>query len=156
VVYPTIAVLALLLAAAAACAAYLVHMSDAVMIPLFAACAGTIAYFLCTAKAAPNMLSLRNAPNDEGFLARQLDGFATWHAYRVLFQFLTFAALVWALEAIRGREIVAYYRGPYCVLAFEAVATLREKGFKVRRLEEGFPEWKAAGLPVVTGTAAEM
>ena len=48
----------------------------------------------------------------------------------------------------KHQEIVAYCRGPYCVLAFEAVALLREHGFKVRRLEDGFPEWKAAGLPV--------
>lgn len=45
-------------------------------------------------------------------------------------------------------EIVAYCRGPHCVLAFNAVAELREKGFKARRLENGFPEWKVAGLPV--------
>jgi rhodanese-related sulfurtransferase/DNA-binding transcriptional ArsR family regulator len=47
-----------------------------------------------------------------------------------------------------GQEIVAYCRGPYCVLSFEAVAELRKRGFKVRRLEDGLPEWKAAGLPV--------
>ena len=47
----------------------------------------------------------------------------------------------------RNREVVAYCRGPYCVLAFEAVAILRGRGFKVRRLEDGYPEWKAAGLP---------
>ncbi len=52
-------------------------------------------------------------------------------------------------EIPKNREIVAYCRGPYCVLAFEAVALLRDRGFKVRRLEDGFPEWKAAGLPVV-------
>ena len=46
------------------------------------------------------------------------------------------------------QEIVAYCRGPYCVLSFEAVATLRARGFRVRRLEDGYPEWKAAGLPV--------
>jgi rhodanese-related sulfurtransferase/DNA-binding transcriptional ArsR family regulator len=51
-------------------------------------------------------------------------------------------------EIPKKREIVAYCRGPYCVLAFEAVALLRERGFKIRRLEDGFPEWKAAGLPV--------
>ena len=45
-------------------------------------------------------------------------------------------------------EIIAYCRGEYCVLAFEAVAALRKRGFTARRLEEGFPEWKAAGLPV--------
>jgi ArsR family transcriptional regulator len=49
----------------------------------------------------------------------------------------------------KDREIVAYCRGPYCVLAFEAVALLRRRGFKARRLEDGFPEWRAAGLPVV-------
>lgn len=49
----------------------------------------------------------------------------------------------------KNREIVAYCRGPYCVLVFEAVALLRKRGFKVRRLEDGYPEWKAAGLPVV-------
>lgn len=48
----------------------------------------------------------------------------------------------------RNTEIVAYCRGTYCVLSFEAVARLRKLGFKARRLEEGFPEWKAAGLPV--------
>ncbi len=48
----------------------------------------------------------------------------------------------------RRQEIVAYCRGPYCVMAFEAVALLRGRGFKVRRLNEGYPEWKVAGLPV--------
>ena len=50
-----------------------------------------------------------------------------------------------------GQEIVAYCRGPYCVLSFEAVARLRTRGFKVRRLEDGYPEWRAAGLPVEAG-----
>ena len=45
-------------------------------------------------------------------------------------------------------EIIAYCRGPYCVLAFEAVAELRQLGFSARRLEDGFPEWKLNGLPV--------
>lgn len=48
----------------------------------------------------------------------------------------------------KTRDIVAYCRGPYCVLSFEAVAALRHKGFRIRRLEDGFPEWKAAGLAV--------
>lgn len=51
-------------------------------------------------------------------------------------------------EFKRNREIVAYCRGPFCILAFEAVAQLRAKGFKARRLEGGFPEWKNAELPV--------
>ena len=47
-----------------------------------------------------------------------------------------------------NQEIVAYCRGPHCILAFDAVAQLREKGFQARRLENGYPEWKVAGLPV--------
>lgn len=50
-----------------------------------------------------------------------------------------------------NQEIVAYCRGAYCVMSFEAVAALRERGFNVRRLEDGFPEWQAAGLPVEVG-----
>ncbi|MHB8622982.1 MAG: ArsR/SmtB family transcription factor [Sulfuricaulis sp.] len=46
------------------------------------------------------------------------------------------------------QQVVAYCRGPYCVLAYEAVAKLREKGFDARRLEDGYPEWRQAGLPV--------
>jgi len=51
----------------------------------------------------------------------------------------------------RSREIIAYCRGPYCVLSYEAVAALRRARFKARRLEDGLPEWRAAGLPVLTG-----
>jgi rhodanese-related sulfurtransferase len=51
-------------------------------------------------------------------------------------------------ELDRTQEIVAYCRGPHCVLAFDAVARLREKGIKVRRLEDGYPEWKTAGFPI--------
>lgn len=51
----------------------------------------------------------------------------------------------------KSRDIVAYCRGPYCVLSFEAVAALRQKGFRIRRLEDGFPQWKAAGLSVENG-----
>lgn len=46
------------------------------------------------------------------------------------------------------RDIVAYCRGPYCVLAFEAVARLRRSGRRAQRLENGYPEWRQAGLPV--------
>jgi rhodanese-related sulfurtransferase len=56
-------------------------------------------------------------------------------------------------ELDTAREIVAYCRGEYCVLSFEAVALLRARGFNVRRLEDGLPEWRAAKLPVVTGSA---
>ncbi|WP_419695664.1 ArsR/SmtB family transcription factor [Mesorhizobium muleiense] len=53
-------------------------------------------------------------------------------------------------ELPADREVIAYCRGPYCVLSFEAVAALRERGYLVRRLEDGYPEWKATGLPVET------
>jgi len=48
----------------------------------------------------------------------------------------------------KRKEVVAYCRGPYCLMSFEAVEKLRKRGFKARRLEDGYPEWRAAGLPV--------
>ena len=51
-------------------------------------------------------------------------------------------------ELPTDRDIIAYCRGPYCVLSFEAVAALRARGYLVRRLVDGYPEWKAAGLPI--------
>lgn len=53
----------------------------------------------------------------------------------------------------RDQEIVAYCRGQYCVLSYETVAELRRHGFKASRLEDGYPEWKAAGLPIETSSA---
>ncbi|ABQ28860.1 MULTISPECIES: ArsR/SmtB family transcription factor [Acidiphilium] len=46
--------------------------------------------------------------------------------------------------------VVAYCRGPYCVLSYEAVAQLRARGVQASRLEDGYPEWKGAGLPIET------
>ena len=51
----------------------------------------------------------------------------------------------------KGAEIVAYCRGPYCVLAPAALRILRRKGMRARRLADGFPEWRLAGLPVAVG-----
>ncbi|MGC9159421.1 MAG: ArsR/SmtB family transcription factor [Terracidiphilus sp.] len=53
----------------------------------------------------------------------------------------------------RNRQIVAYCRGPYCVLATEAVKELRSRGFRAARMEDGITEWRARGLPVMEGTA---
>ena len=53
-----------------------------------------------------------------------------------------------------GADVVAYCRGPYCGLSFEAVALLRARGYAARRLEDGFPEWKATGLPVEASPVA--
>ena len=54
----------------------------------------------------------------------------------------------------KDKEYVAYCRGPYCVYADRAVELLRAKGRRARRTLDGFPEWRAAGLPVATGTEA--
>lgn len=67
---------------------------------------------------------------------------------------ITLAELESRLSEIPSEaEIVAYCRGAFCVLSFEAVALLRTHGFNVRRLEEGFPEWRIAGLPIETSLA---
>ena len=52
----------------------------------------------------------------------------------------------------KDTEIVAYCRGPYCVYADEAVRQLRRRGFAAKRLEDGYPEWKRAGLAIAVGT----
>ena len=51
-------------------------------------------------------------------------------------------------ELPRRREVVAYCRGPYCLMSYDAVSVLRKKGLRARRLEAGMPEWRAAGMPV--------
>jgi rhodanese-related sulfurtransferase/DNA-binding MarR family transcriptional regulator len=53
-----------------------------------------------------------------------------------------------------GTDVVAYCRGPYCVYADEAVRELNSHGFHARRLADGFPEWKRAGLPVTAGAVS--
>jgi rhodanese-related sulfurtransferase/DNA-binding MarR family transcriptional regulator len=54
-------------------------------------------------------------------------------------------------ELPRGRPIVAYCRGPYCVYADEAVQLLQSRGFEAARLSSGYPDWQAAGLPTENG-----
>jgi rhodanese-related sulfurtransferase len=51
----------------------------------------------------------------------------------------------------KRRQIVAYCRGPFCVYADDAVRELRRRGIRARRLEDGFPEWRDAGLPIAVG-----
>ncbi len=55
-------------------------------------------------------------------------------------------------ELPRAAEIVAYCRGPYCVLAPQAIEILRRAGLRARRFEDGFPEWRLAGLPVAAAS----
>ena len=60
------------------------------------------------------------------------------------------------LRAIpKGTDVVAYCRGPYCVYADDAVRELSRRGFRARRLVDGFPEWKRAGLPVAAGMGGQ-
>jgi rhodanese-related sulfurtransferase/DNA-binding transcriptional ArsR family regulator len=51
-------------------------------------------------------------------------------------------------ELPKRKEVVAYCRGPYCLMSYDAVEFLRRKGLKARRLQDGLPEWRLAGLPV--------
>jgi rhodanese-related sulfurtransferase len=51
-------------------------------------------------------------------------------------------------------DVVAYCRGPYCVYADDAVRALNRRGYRARRLVDGFPEWKRAGMPVASGEGA--
>jgi rhodanese-related sulfurtransferase/DNA-binding MarR family transcriptional regulator len=63
-----------------------------------------------------------------------------------------FSELRKGLRALpKDSEVVAYCRGPYCVYADDAVRELRRRGYRASRLEDGFPEWKRAGLPVAAG-----
>ena len=57
-------------------------------------------------------------------------------------------------ELPRESDIVAYCRGPYCVLAPQAIEILRRAGYRARRLEDGLPEWRLANLPVEMGVAS--
>lgn len=54
-------------------------------------------------------------------------------------------------ELSKRKEIVAYCRGPYCLMSYEAVELLRKRGLRARRLEAGLPEWRLGGLPIEQG-----
>jgi rhodanese-related sulfurtransferase/predicted transcriptional regulator len=56
-------------------------------------------------------------------------------------------------ELPKSQQVVAYCRGPYCVYADDAVRALTRRGYRAARLEDGYPEWMAAGLPVTAGSA---
>jgi rhodanese-related sulfurtransferase/DNA-binding transcriptional ArsR family regulator len=51
-------------------------------------------------------------------------------------------------ELPKRKEVIAYCRGPYCLMSYDAVSLLRKRGIKARRLEAGLPEWRSSGLPV--------
>lgn len=97
VVYPAFGILAVLLVLGTTISIYFTNPSPTVMVPLLLACACTVTHSVCTAKAAPIMLSLRRAPDEEALLAAKLDRFAYWHGLRATFQIATFVVLLWAL-----------------------------------------------------------
>jgi rhodanese-related sulfurtransferase/predicted transcriptional regulator len=57
-------------------------------------------------------------------------------------------------ELPKGRDVVAYCRGPYCVMAVEAVELLRKKGFKAHRMEQGVVDWRARGWRIDSNGAS--
>src|SRR5437588_737924 len=94
---------------------------------------------LSVANASQHLQQMRRA----GIIAARREG-------KFIFYALADEAVLDCMAALRR---IAYCRGPYCVLSYEAVAALRAHGFKARRLEDGLPEWRAAGLPVVVGNS---
>jgi hypothetical protein len=100
VVYPFMGVLALITVFGTTITAFVENTTQAVMLPLYTAVITTIAHSLCTAKAAPIMLSLKDTPDEEQVLTKKLDAFAFWSAWRAVFQISTFIILVWALVKV--------------------------------------------------------
>ena len=100
VVYPLLGVGAALLTVLATALAYIVHSPIEVLLPLSIALLLSLLHSFATTRAAPVMLSIKDAPNDEALLASKLDRFARWHTVRATFQVLTFFVLLWALVAV--------------------------------------------------------
>jgi hypothetical protein len=97
VVYPLLGVGAALLTILAAVLAYAEHEPIALVGPLFFASGSSLLHTFATTRAAPVMLSIKDARDDEAILTAKLDRFARWHAVRATFQVLTFFVLLWAL-----------------------------------------------------------
>ena len=100
-VYPIWAVMSALLVFAATVLSFVRGSGSALSFVLLAASAASILHFVATSQAAPVMLSIRNAPDDESVLGAKLDAFARWHAVRAVFQVLAFLVLLWALVIVR-------------------------------------------------------
>jgi hypothetical protein len=100
VVYPLLGVGAALLTVLATALAYIVHSPIEVLLPLSLALLLSVLHSFATTRAAPVMLSIKDAPDDEALLASKLDRFARWHTVRATFQVLAFFVLVWALVAV--------------------------------------------------------
>ncbi len=100
-VYPPWAIGSALLVFAATAAAFAARAGTPLTVALAVASATSLLHFLATSRAAPVMLSIRDAPDEESVLAEKLDTFARWHAVRAAFQVLTFLALIWSLLIAR-------------------------------------------------------
>jgi len=97
VVYPLLGIGAVLLTLLATAVAYLERSPMEVVLPLSLASLLSLLHTFATTRAAPVMLSIKDAPNDEATLTAKLDRFARWHAVRATFQVLTFFVLLWTL-----------------------------------------------------------
>jgi hypothetical protein len=97
VVYPLLGIGAVLLTVLATAVAYLERSPMEVVLPLSLASLLSLLHTFATTRAAPVMLSIKDAPDDEAILTAKLDRFARWHAVRATFQVLTFFVLLWAL-----------------------------------------------------------
>jgi hypothetical protein len=100
-VYPPWAIGSALLVFAATAAAFASRAATLLAVALAIASTTSILHFLTTSRAAPVMLSIRDAPDEESVLARKLNTFARWHAIRAAFQVLTFLVLIWSLVIAR-------------------------------------------------------
>lgn len=96
-VYPPLAIVSALLVFLATIITFFSRHSNPFFFLLVITSATSILHFIGTAKAAPVMLSIKNAPNDEKILKAKLDKFERWHAFRALFQIVTFFLLIWVL-----------------------------------------------------------
>ena len=97
VVYPILGIGATLFTVLATAIAYLEHSSMGLLLLLSLASLLSLLHTAATTRAAPVMLSIKDAPDDEAILTTKLDRFARWHAVRATFQVLTFFVLLWAL-----------------------------------------------------------
>jgi rhodanese-related sulfurtransferase/DNA-binding transcriptional ArsR family regulator len=99
------------------------------------------------AVSAPALLSRIQAGNVTVLDVRPPEEFAAGHVPGAVN--IPYADLDQRMDSLSQRfEVVAYCRGPYCVLSFQATDLLRRRGFDAKRLEHGFPQWKRGGFPV--------
>lgn len=97
IVYPVLGIGAVILVFATIITAFMQDQPTNILLSFMLVALGTIAHSVCTAKAAPIMLSIKNTPNDKAILKNKFDTFEFWQSLRTFFQTLTFFALLWAL-----------------------------------------------------------